>query len=147
MALLNNIKTVHFPIIHCFYWTPSWLNRMVLLNTVNFWKGSKANEILIRMFWEYKLWSGGGRECGGGLVEDRFHPEIWQDVSYLIMTWLVCLNAPSQALEWSSVTPNKIPAPHFERVRRETKTIPQINYFTLFTVCSPHTRIISSIDC
>lgn len=53
MVLLNSIKTAHFPIIHCFYWTPSQLNRIVLLNAVNFWKGSNTNEILLLMFWEY----------------------------------------------------------------------------------------------
>lgn len=57
---------------------------MVLLNAVNFWKGSKANEILILRFLEYKLWSGGGGVYGRGL-QDEFYPEVWQDISYLIM--------------------------------------------------------------
>lgn len=146
MVSLNSIKMVHFPIIHCFYWTPSWLNRMVLLNTVNFWKGSKANVILILMFWEYQLRNGGDGMCWGGLAEDQFCPEMWQDVSYLIMTWPVYLKFSSQHVEWYSVILTKIQAANSERVRRETKTILQINYFILFTVCFPYTRELCMSD-
>lgn len=146
MVLLNSIKMVHFPIIHCFYWTPSWLNRMVLLNAVNFWKGSKANEILILVFWEYKLWNGGGGGCGGNLVEDEFHPEMWQDASYLIKTWAVYLIASSQTLRWSSVTLNKTRAANYKRVRRETKTTLQINISCFLLAASPHTRELCMSD-
>ena len=140
MVLLNSIKTVHFPIIRCFYWTPSWLNRMVLLNTVNFWKGSKANEILIPMFWEYKLWKGRGGEWWRG--------SCWRSVSLRNVIGRLLPHHDQVNLSQSFFPTSgrmfchaeQDSAANSERVWRESKTILQMNYFLIFTVCFPRTR-------
>lgn len=49
---------------------------MVVSHAVNFWDRSKANEILLLLFWEYDLGSSGHGQSQGEHTEDWIYPEI-----------------------------------------------------------------------